>query len=167
MKTIYFGVKSALSILIVVLLILCCGSAAFGTGMTVFAAEAYTYQHDPTLNQSAMLDIAKDETAVYGFRPNDTGSLKQYADMDWTDAELVEQGRQDRIAYHQSIESMYALLYQMNYEQKSTEEIARAVSTKTTPRGLRCSRKGISKNTVTKKAPFPMNSLKNTAPGRR
>ncbi|MBQ7645671.1 MAG: hypothetical protein IJS94_00230, partial [Clostridia bacterium] len=78
----------------------------------------------------AMQDITADETAIYGFRPSDTGSLKAYADADWSDPEVVEKGRQERIAYHQSIEGMYQLLEEMTAEGSSVEEIARAVSTK-------------------------------------
>ena len=98
--------------------------------MSVFAANGFTYQHDPSLNPYAMQDIVADETAIYGFKPNDTGSLKLYADADWSDPAVVEQGRQDRIVYHQSIEAMYDILEEMAAQGKSVEEIARAVSTK-------------------------------------
>ena len=100
-----------------------------GFSMPAAAANGFRYIHDPTLNPAAMLDIVADETAVYGFRPSETGSLKLYADADWTDAELVEAGRQDRIAYHRSIESMYDMLLDMQDRGKTVEEIARAVST--------------------------------------
>ena len=90
--------------------------------------DYFHYLHDPRDNPRAMEDIVEDETAIYGFRPSATGSLSIYADADWSDAELVEQGRQDRIAYHQSLESMYDLLDEMTAEGKSVEEIARAVS---------------------------------------
>ena len=90
----------------------------------------FEYGHDPSENPQAMKDIVKDENAVYGFRPSETGSLKQYAGADWSDPDLVESGRQDRIAYHQSLEAMYDMLRQMQSEGKSTEEIARALSAK-------------------------------------
>ena len=90
----------------------------------------FTYRHDPSLNPYAMQDIVADETAVYGFRPSETGSLKLYADADWSDPEVVEKGRQERIAYHQSIESMYEILKEMTAEGKLVEEIARTVSAK-------------------------------------
>ena len=90
----------------------------------------FAYVHDPSDNPEAMKDIVRDETAVYGFRPSETGSLKQYASADWSDPETVEKGRQDRIAYHNSIEAMYSLLGQLRGEGKSVEEIARAVSEK-------------------------------------
>lgn len=88
------------------------------------------YRHDPRDNPSAMADIVEDENAIYGFRPSKTGSLAMYADEDWSNAEVVEQGRQDRIAYHKSLESMYDMLNEMTGEGKSTEEIARAISSK-------------------------------------
>lgn len=99
-------------------------------GISVFAAGSFTYQHDPSINPYAMKDIIADENAVYGFRPSDTGSLKAYADADWSDPEVVEKGRQERIAYHQSIESMYQILEDMTSEGKPIEEIARTISAK-------------------------------------
>ena len=76
-----------------------------------------------------MADIVADETSVYGFRPSETGSLKQYAEMDWSDPEVVEAGRQERLAYHDSFAEMYDLLGKMRAADKDIEEIARAVST--------------------------------------
>lgn len=93
-----------------------------------FATEGFRYRHDPRDNPKAMADIVADESAVYGFRPSDTGSLSLYADADWTNPAVVAQGRADRIAYHESVASMYDLLREMQAQGKSTEEIARAVS---------------------------------------
>ena len=110
-----------LSLALILLSVLC---------ISAFASCEFTYKHDPTLNPYAMQDIVADETAIYGFKPNDTGSLKAYADADWSDPDVVEKGRRDRIAYHESIESMYDILEEMTADGKSVEEIARAVSTK-------------------------------------
>ena len=88
----------------------------------------FVYQHDPTDNPTAMKDIVRDENAVYGFRPSATGSLKQYAEMDWSDPNLVAAGREERIAYHTSIAAMYDTLRQMEDEGKSIEETARTLS---------------------------------------
>lgn len=90
----------------------------------------FKFIHDPADSPDAMKDIVKDEDAVYGFRPGETGSLKKYAAADWSDPELVEQGRLERIAYHQEIAGMFELLEQMQSEGKSVEEIAKAVSTR-------------------------------------
>ncbi len=95
---------------------------------TAEAADAFRYQHDPLENTSAMRDIVADENAVYGFRPSETGSLKSYAGADWSDPEIVAKGRADRIAYHESIHSMYDLLSELESQGKSVEEIARSVS---------------------------------------
>lgn len=130
MKKIPKIAKNAVLFLIAIMMIFGLGSPSYNIGITASAAEAFTYVHDPELNPNAMKDIVRDNSAVYGFRPNETGSLKQYADLDWADEELVEQARQDRIAYHESIETMYEMLYQMTYENKITEDIARAVSIK-------------------------------------
>ncbi len=100
------------------------------TDASKITAVYFEYEHDPLENPEAMKDIVKDGNAVYGFRPSETGSLKAYAGADWSDPDLVESGRQERIAYHQSIEEMYDMLRQMQAEGKSVEEIARAVSTK-------------------------------------
>ena len=100
----------------------------FSSGITAFCADGFRYSHDPLDNPKAMQDIVADENAVYGFRPSETGSLKMYADADWSDPEVVAQGRADRIAYHESIQTMYAMLNEMQAQGKSVEEIARAVS---------------------------------------
>ena len=89
---------------------------------------AFVYQHDPMDNPEAMKDIVRDESAIYGFRPSDSGSLKQYAEMDWFDSELVAKGREERVAYHNSIAVMYETLSRMTEEGKSAEEIARTLS---------------------------------------
>ena len=99
-----------------------------GAAAPAFAADGFRYRHDPRLNPVAMADIVADETAVYGFRPSETGSLALYADADWSDPDLVAQGRADRIAYHESLESMYAMLEEMRAAGKDIEEIARALS---------------------------------------
>lgn len=91
-------------------------------------AQPFRYEHDPRLNPSAMEDIVEDESAVYGFRPNETGSLKQYAGMDWSDPDAVAQGREQRIAYHDSFSEMYDLLSNLRAENADIEEIARSVS---------------------------------------
>lgn len=91
--------------------------------------KPFEYEHDPMEDEGAAADIVRDDNAIYGYRPTDTGSLKMYADYDWTDPDLVESARQERIEYHKSIESMYEMLKKMKAAGKSTEEIARALST--------------------------------------
>lgn len=104
-------------------------NATSGLSM-VYAADTqkFTYKHDPMENETVRTDAIEDENAIYGFRPSSTGSLKMYADADWSDPETVEKGRQDRIAYHKSVELMYKMLEEMKAENKTVEEIARALS---------------------------------------
>ena len=91
--------------------------------------ETFSYVHDPTKNPEAMKDIIVDEDAVYGFSPSpDSQRLGAFAEYDWSDEELVEEARQERIAYHESMESMVEILYEMRDAGASTEEMARAVS---------------------------------------
>ena len=93
------------------------------------AAGTFAYRHDPRLNPKAMEDITVDPTAVYGYAPSAEGGLKEYVSAyDWSDPEVVETLRQERIDYHKSLQSMYDMLKQMQAEGKSMEEIARAVS---------------------------------------
>ena len=100
-----------------------------GLPTSAAASDGFRYVHDPALNPSVMRDVVADENAIYGFRPSESGSLSMYAAADWSDPEVVEQGRQQRINYHKDIESMYDMLRDMQEQGKSTEEIARAVST--------------------------------------
>ncbi|MBR3234224.1 MAG: hypothetical protein IKG11_01260 [Atopobiaceae bacterium] len=92
--------------------------------------DGFAYQHDPRKNPSAMADIIEDKSAVYGFSPSPTGSLKQYVSFDWSDPAVVEAGRQQRIAYHNSFAELYDLLDEMKANNASPEQTARAVSTR-------------------------------------
>ena len=121
MSIVRIGSKKALAFFLTLVLVL-------SVSVLSFAANGFTYRHDPRENAAAMRDIVADETAIYGFRPSETGSLKMYAAADWSDPVIVEAGRADRIAYHESLKTMYEMLVQMQTEGKSTEEIARAVS---------------------------------------
>ncbi len=117
------GARKSLAVILLLAVLL-------SAGFTASAANGFHYQHDPRKNPAAMRDIMADEDAVYGFRPTETGSLSLYAAADWSDPEVVAQGRAERIAYHESVGSMYVLLREMSDQGKSTEEIARAVSTR-------------------------------------
>ena len=102
----------------------------FSLPLSAFAADAFRYKHDPTLNPYVMKDVVVDGNAIYGFRPSEDGSLKEYASYDWTDPEMVEAGRRERIAYHESLQEMYVLLDKMTAEGTDTETVARALSAK-------------------------------------
>ena len=82
-------------------------------------------------NPKAAQDIIEDENAVYGYSPNPSSKrLGEYASYDWSDETLVAGARAERIEYHQKNEELYQMIREMGAAGKSTEEIARAVSTR-------------------------------------
>ena len=90
---------------------------------------AFAYVHDPRENPEAMKDVIYDPEAVYGFRPNpDSDRLGVYAEYDWTAPDFVAQAYAERKAYHESLDSMTDILYDMRDKGASIEEMARAVS---------------------------------------
>ena len=89
----------------------------------------FTYTHDPRECPDAMEDIVENADAVYGFSPDpESQRLGSFAKYDWTDPEFVANAREERIAYHESMDSMTDILYRMREEGASIEEMARAVS---------------------------------------
>ena len=89
----------------------------------------FVYTHDPRDNPEAMADIIENADAVYGFSPDpESQRLGSYAEYDWTDPEFVAEAKEQRRAYHESMDSMTDILYRMRDEGASTEEMARAVS---------------------------------------
>ena len=91
--------------------------------------EVFHYLHDPRENPEAMKDIIEDPDAVYGFSPDpESTRLGTFAEYDWSDEEFVESAKQERIKYHQDMDSMTDILYSMRDQGASTEEMARAVS---------------------------------------
>lgn len=104
-------------------------SAAEEAQTSSAATEKFQYVHDPRLNPKAMEDIIEDPSAVYGFSPNpDSTRLGEFASYDWTDPELVENSRQERIAYHEQNAGLYTMMDEPEAEGKSIEEIARTIS---------------------------------------
>lgn len=92
--------------------------------------KKFAYEHNPQDNPSAMEDVIVNPDAVYGFSPNpDSKRLGTYAEYDWTDEEFVANAKKDRIAYHESFESMNVILREMRAKGASIEEMAKAVST--------------------------------------
>ncbi|MBQ7149072.1 MAG: LysM peptidoglycan-binding domain-containing protein [Pseudobutyrivibrio sp.] len=82
-------------------------------------------------NPTAAKDIVEDANAVYGYAPSPTSTrLKDYVDYDWSDPNLVADMRQQRQEYHDSIQELYTMISEMKGAGKSTEDIARAVSTR-------------------------------------
>ena len=136
MKTKHMPLYSVKLLLLLLLCISCVIPSSVlpvsAEGILSSGADAFRYAHDPRLNPKAMADIVVDPTAVYGFAPSPDGSLSSYAAFDWSDPSLVngENGRLARVAYHESINELYAMMNAMKLEGKSVEEIARAVSNK-------------------------------------
>lgn len=131
--------KRYLSLLIVAIfcvgLLTACGGSSEDVPETqtmsaqVEPAGAFTYVHDPRENPDAMADIIENPDAVYGFSPNpESTRLGTYAEYDWTDPEIVATAKENRLAYHQSLETMTDILEKMRDEGASVEEMARAVS---------------------------------------
>ena len=90
----------------------------------------YEFEHDPRDNPEAMKDIIEDPDAVYGFSPDpESTRLGTFAEYDWSDPEFVASAKEERIKYHDGMESMIDILYKMRDEGASTEEMARAIST--------------------------------------
>ena len=91
--------------------------------------QGFSYVHDPRKNPEAMKDIVENADAVYGFSPNpESTRLGSFAAYDWTDPELVAQAKEERIAYHESLESLTDILFRMRKEGATIEEMARAIS---------------------------------------
>ena len=92
----------------------------------VLAAEPYI--HDPMKNPKAAQDIVVNPDAVYGYSPSPASErLKEYVDYDWTDETLVNEMREKREEYHESVHELYDMISSMKAEGKSIEEIARTV----------------------------------------
>ena len=74
----------------------------------------------------AML-LNEDPNAVYGYKPKKDGSLKNFANVDWSDLEFVESARQKRIQYIEDDRSICDLVSDMKNKGCSTEEIAHSI----------------------------------------
>ena len=63
--------------------------------------------------------------------PAEESTLKEYADaIDWTDPDQVAAAREQRQAYHDSLEELYDIILAMLKQDQDIETIARAVSTR-------------------------------------
>ena len=52
------------------------------------------YENNPSDNPKVLADAQEDPNAVYGYRPSKYGSLKDFANGDWSDPKFVENARQ-------------------------------------------------------------------------
>ena len=104
---------------------------AFVFAMTTTVYAAQPYKHDPMANPKAAADIVENPDAVYGYSPSpESTRLKDYVDYDWTDEKVVNEMKEQREAYHESIQELYDMIDSMKADGKDIEEIARAVSTR-------------------------------------
>ena len=100
------------------------------TKMPETGAKVFMYSHDPKDSFSAMNDVVEDPDAVFGYSPDPESSrLKDYVDViDWTDPVQVAEARKERQDYFNSMSELYIMIAEMQEEDKTSEEIARAVS---------------------------------------
>lgn len=103
----------------------------FPAGCSVAESAPFVYEHDPRQNPAAMRDIVVNPDAVYGFspRPDGDSTLKEYVDaIDWTNPAQVALARQQRQAYHDNMQELYAMILTMAEQDEDIEAMARAVS---------------------------------------
>ena len=74
-----------------------------------------------------MQDAIEDANAVYGYKPNDTGSLKKFVKYDWTDPEVVAKFRKNRLQYHIENDAYRDLVNSMRAEGHTDAEIAKTL----------------------------------------
>lgn len=84
------------------------------------------YTNNPSDNPKVLADVAEDPNAVYGYRPREDGSLKNFANKDWSDPTVVESAKQERIAYIANDQEINRLVSDMRNQGYSSEYIARA-----------------------------------------
>ena len=120
----------ALVLVISVLMCACVTRVERPEAAEVQSPARFEYVHDPRLNPEAMKDIVENPDAVFGFSPDPASTrLGSYAQYDWTDISFATKAKEDRIAYHDSFQTMTDMLNKMKSEGATVEEIARAVST--------------------------------------
>ncbi len=86
------------------------------------------YTNNPSDNPKVLADAVEDPNAVYGYRPSEDGSLKNFAIKDWSDPAVVEAAKQERIAYIADDQEINRLVSDMRNQGYSPEDIARACS---------------------------------------
>ena len=84
------------------------------------------HYNNPSDNPKVLADAVQDPNAVYGYRPSEDGSLKNFANKDWSDPTVVESAKQERIAYIADDQEINRLVSDMRNQGYSSEDIARA-----------------------------------------
>ncbi len=91
--------------------------------------DKFIYIHDPLKYNKVLEDAEYDENAVFGFIPNETGSLKGYRIYNWTNLDDVLTYKEERIKYvDNNDKKIKELENNLIKEGKSIEEIAKACS---------------------------------------
>ena len=89
----------------------------------------FTYVHNPIYSQKVLADAEYDQNAYFGFKPNTTGSLKNYAIVDWSVESDVLGYKEARIKYIEENDARIKKLeLELRSQNKTIEEIARACS---------------------------------------
>ncbi len=91
------------------------------------ATSGFKYEHNPSDNPNVLQDAIEDSNAIYGYRPSENGSVKAFANDDWSDAKLVNSYKKNRIKYHQENDVNAEITNQMRNEGKTDSEIAHAL----------------------------------------
>lgn len=90
---------------------------------------------DPASDPKVLEDAVEDSKAVYGFKPNEKGSLKEFATEDWSDPIYVANQRKIRIDYIKENKQYGQIVEEMRKQGFSESEIAKSlVDTRNTHR---------------------------------
>ena len=94
-----------------------------------YELNEFTYIHNPLYKSKVLADAEYDSNAYFKFKPNSTGSLKQYTTYDWTSEKVVLDSKEARIKYiEENDKRINDLKSKMEKEGATLEEIARACS---------------------------------------
>lgn len=87
------------------------------------------YINDPIYNEYAMENLIEDPNAVYGFSPNpNCEAMKEYAEYDWSDPEVVAQLQEERLIFYNVFESVYEMALPFLEDGISLEMLAQLVA---------------------------------------
>lgn len=94
-----------------------------------YELDKFLYVHNPLYYSKVLDDVEYDINAVFGFKPNTTGSLKLYADYDWSDINASKTFKENRIKYIEEGDKLIKELEnKLRNEGKTIEEIAKGCS---------------------------------------
>ncbi len=87
----------------------------------------FQYKHNPSDSPKVLLDAVEDTNAVYGYKPNNTGSLKKFVKYDWSNPDVVAKFRNNRLLYHIENDGYKELVNSMRADGYSDVEIAKTL----------------------------------------